>query len=176
MAIVNEKMINLREEMVRLADKKLENYKSDLQHDFNIMLDKNNPLGVYYWYIRESGTHMMAEHRVFIKGDWCNTEALYWAGYNPKVYKITLKERKIKNFFGDIEELKLDSFIEMVKRETKEATGIDIKVLTKEGKTLRTSVRGVEYVFPEYLFHKVLDNLKLTSEDIASTYIEKYLL
>lgn len=170
MTMVNEKNINLREKMVELADKKLEHYKTDLDRDFNIMLDKEMPLGVYYWYIRESGTHMMPNHRVFVKDDWANTEAIYWAKYKPKIYKINLKERKKKNFFGDIEELKLNDFIQIVKEGTKEAEGVNIKVLTKKGEVLRTSVNGVKNAF-----HKALDNLNILSEDITLTYIEKYM-
>ena len=73
--------VNVIQKMITMADKIMKAYKTDLAYDFAILLD-NRSINEYWWFVRETGTHLTADPEML--------EA--YKEYNEVMYHITLDD------------------------------------------------------------------------------------
>jgi len=104
------KEVNLFKKMESIVESTMDSYKTDFyEHDKKRLLRcKQENDNTYFWYVRESGTHLFDLHTVFVKDSYCNIMANYWLGYEPKIYKVKVIKIGKKYVYGTMDEISIE--------------------------------------------------------------------
>lgn len=113
---MKKKYINLFKVMEKIVENNMIAYKSDFYiHDKKSLLNsKYKGEKIYYWFVRDTGTHLLDNKMLFNKNSMTNIIAEYFLEYNPLIYKLTIEKVDRKYVYGNIQKLKVQDMYKLL--------------------------------------------------------------
>lgn len=167
---MESKIINLNKRLKELVDKNVQHYKTDCDHDINIMLKKDYG-DVFYIYMRQSGTELMPEKFIYYKESTAYLLANYYKEENPlKVFKVHVTKRGRKILYGTIQNVNKTAFLNDIERNLKTTEKVKYLLELVDGKFIETIVP-----YSDQTYYHALANNKLMIDQIKSANIIEYI-
>ena len=145
--------------------KRVKSYQTDLDYDFEALLDKKEPVNEYIWLLRDCGTNLFRLPNVLVEGCSCFLE--YYLNSNEKglkFFKITVEKKAAKNVYGEIEEIKtakLKKYLAENRIPLSKVDSVEYTVFTDDKKPFTLSLAASENEV-KYIDRKLgLDNYRL---------------
>ena len=164
-------IVNLRTEMTKIVERDVQYYKTDLKYDLEFLLNKEEQITECIWSTRDCGTNLYFLPDILIEGSEDNYAAHFYSNSpNTKFYKITITNKKRKNFYGTIETIDINKLFEQeIKRKKIESVSVEIK--TKDDTRYNTVIPMSDHIVKDALI-----KLNLSLDDIQSKKIKYNLL
>lgn len=167
--VVRDELL-LNKELEKISDFYMSAYKNDIKVDIELLLDRNKLSDTFVWVVRDTGTHLYEEDKLFIEEDGSKDDYLYFKDYQALVFKITVTKRGRKNVYGSMELLDRKKFTSRVENERKSFKNVHFKVLLNDG-----SIKEVDLpAGDETTFYTLCEELKVQKDDIKKIYRQKY--
>lgn len=159
----------LNKELVKISDNFMKAYKSDIDMDIEMLLDKNKLTNDFVWVVRESGSHLYEKNKLFILEDGSRDDYLYFKDYKVKVFEINVTKRGRKNVYGTLKKLSRKELTDKVLNNGKSFDNIHFKVIMKDDSTHEIDVKSKDITI-----YTLADNLNVKVDDIKKVYRQYY--
>lgn len=163
-------MKNLFEDMQKIVDNNMENYKSDfnLDKDFILKSEKNE----FYWYVRRSGTDIFDIDNInFINSEDYTIAKYYLYSEDLHIFKIKVENRTKDEVLGMIEPINKKTFKKILD-EPKDIKGVIAKITLNNVTVIEGEYTGDDN---QEILYRVLRENNKTIDDLKSYKVVKYI-
>lgn len=167
--------MNLNEEMIKIRDKFVKNYKNDLLIDFKTMrVEYSEGIKDYIWFCRECGTNLMNKNNIRFKESYDNSEFNFYSeDKTVRAFNIHINSFKNGIFYGTIKSINYQKELSKNKEAEVNAKTVDVLIeyLDSE-KNEKIFQKTLEY--ENFLPHKIIDSIGITKDRVISFVILNY--
>lgn len=158
----------LSKELGNIVEETVKHYKDDLNQDLEVLMDKNKYTDTFIFLVRDNGTHLYEKSKLYIEEAGERVEFLYFEEQFKKAFEVVVTRRGRKHSYGTVNEVKLKSLIDDVKKNSESYSNVEVKII-KNDDTILETVFKTDDSYREYL---VKNNL--TYDDVKRVYYLRY--